>query len=371
MGPQIPQQRFRVIEIFFLLLLVALSYGFYRVMEPFVLNIFLAFIFTSVLFPVFEKIRGRLGGRAGIASFVMVLVVLIVVAVPVTVIAILVYSEAVAGYAAVLERLPGLTARLRGVSLLEWVAEVPILGQYADNLQTLDLSEMLRNGIRATSNFILTATQRSFVSASAAMVNFLLVLLLMFFMFYGGQDMVTRLYNALPIPNRELREIAEDARRTTTATLISTFLIGIMEGSYGVVLFLIFGLPSPFIWGVVIMVLSMIPLIGTNLILVPAGAILIVTGRVFAGISVIILGLAGVAVTQNVIKPKLLGDRTGLNPALALLATIGGIAWLGLIGFIVGPLLASLFIIIWQQFAKRYRTELSTKDIDPDESDGT
>ena len=63
----------------------------------------------------------------------------------------------------------------------------------------------------------------------------------------------------------------------------------------------------------------------------------------------IALGMAGVAITQNLIKPKLLGNRSGLHPALALLATIGGIMWLGLIGFLVGPLLASLFIVVWQQ----------------------
>ena len=104
-------------------------------------------------------------------------------------------------------------------------------------------------------------------------------------------------------------------------------------------------------------------------VLVPAGAILIVTGRVFSGITVIALGLAGVAITQNLIKPKLLGDRSGLNPALALLATIGGIMWLGLIGFLVGPLLASLFIVVWRQFGKRYQAELSTKDIETESPD--
>ena len=370
MDPKIPQPRIRVLEIFFLLLLVALTYGFYRVMQPFLLNLFLALIFTSVLFPSFEKLRSRLGDRAGLAGIIMVLLVFVVIAVPVTVIALLVYSEAVAGYAAVVERLPGLAARLNGVALLDWVAEVPILGQYADNLQTIELGELLRNAISATSNFILTATQRSFVSVSAALANFLLFLLVMFFMFYGGRAMATNISDVLPIPNRELREIADDARRTTTASLISTLLIGIIEGSYGAVLFLIFGLPSPFIWGVVIMVLSMIPLIGTNLVLVPAGVILIVTGRVFAGITMIALGLAGVTVTQNLIKPKLLGNRSGLNPALALLATIGGIMWLGLIGFLVGPLLASLFIVVWQQFGKRYRKELSMKDAEAESQDG-
>jgi predicted PurR-regulated permease PerM len=369
MDPQIPQPRIRVLEIFFLLLLVALTYGFYRVIKPFVLNIFLAFIFTSVLFPAFERLRRRLGERTGLASITMVLLVFVVIAIPVTFISILVYSEAVSGYAAFLERLPGLSVRLREIVLLDWIAEVPLIGQYTENLETVNLSQMLRNAVSTISNFILTATQRSFVSVSAAVANFLLVLLLMFFMFHGGHDVATRIYDVLPIPNRELREIAADARRTTTATLISTFLIGLIEGSFGTMLFLIFGLPSPVIWGLVIMVLSMIPLIGTNLVLVPAGAILIVTGRMFAGIAVIMLGLAGVAVTQNVIKPKLLGDRSGLNPALALLATIGGIAWLGLIGFLVGPLVASLFIVVWQQFAKRYRAELSEKDIEPDTLD--
>jgi predicted PurR-regulated permease PerM len=73
------------------------------------------------------------------------------------------------------------------------------------------------------------------------------------------------------------------------------------------------------------------------------------------------LGFGGVALTQNVVKPKLLGDRAGLHPGLVLLSTIGGIAWLGLIGFLVGPLLAALFIIVWEQFAKRYSQALSTK----------
>ncbi len=369
MDLQTPRQRIRVIEIFFLLLLVALSYGFYRVIQPFILNVFLAFIFTSVLFPRYEKLKSRLGDHAGLAGIIMVLLVFIVIAVPVTVIALLVYSEAVAGYAAVVEGLPGLATRLNDVAPLDWVSEVPFIGEYAANLQSVELGELLRNAISTTSNFILTATQRSFVSVSAALANFLLVLLLMFFMFHGGKTIATAIQDVLPIPDRELREIAEDTRRTTTATLISTFLIGIIEGSYGAILFLIFGLPSPFIWGIVIMVLSMIPLIGTNLVLVPAGAILIVTGRVFSGITVIALGLAGVAITQNLIKPKLLGDRSGLNPALALLATIGGIMWLGLIGFLVGPLLASLFIVVWRQFGKRYQAELSTKDIETESPD--
>lgn len=361
----------RVIEIFFLLLVVALSYGFYLVMRPFILNIFLAAIFTSVLFPAHSRLTRRLGGRRAVASLLLVLIVFVAVTVPVTIIAILVYSEAVSGYAAFVAEVPRLALELSSIDLLEWAREIPILSDYADELEPLQLSEMLRNAVGSISDFVLSATQRSFVSASTALANFLLVLLLMFFFFQSGHRLMMALYNVVPMPNRELREIAAETRRTTTATLISTLVIGVIEGGYGALLFLVFGLPSPFLWGIVIMILSMIPLIGTNLVLAPAGVILIATGRIWAGIIMILLGLGGVAVTQNVIKPKLLGDRSGLHPALALLATIGGIAWLGLIGFLVGPLVATLFLVVWQQFGIRYRHELEHRNEEASGLDST
>jgi len=353
--------RIRVIEIFFLLIVVGLSVGFFLVMRPFILDIFLAAVFTSVLFPAYNRLNRRLGGRPGLASLITVLLVFVVIAVPVSVVGILVYSEAIAGYNAVIEQVPGLAARLSRVSLLAWAADLPVIGDYIGDLESIELSEAFRDAVRAGSNFVISATQRSFVSTTSALINFLVVLLLMFFFFQSGRHLLASIYNVVPMPNRERREIAQETRRTTIATLISTLLIGVMEGTYGAVLFLIFGLPSAFLWGIIIMVLSMIPLIGTNLVLVPAGVMLIMADRVLAGVLMILLGLGGVAVTQNVVKPKLLGDRSGLHPALALLSTIGGIAWLGLIGFLVGPLIASLFLVIWQQFAIRYRHELSNR----------
>jgi predicted PurR-regulated permease PerM len=354
--------RIRIIELFFLLILIALTFGFYMVMQPFVLDIFLAAIFTAILFPAHERLVKRLSGRSTLASTIMVLMSFFVVVVPVGTIGVLVYSEAVQGYNAVINQLPSLSARISEISVMDWASGLPIIGDYLATLEPVDLSETLRNAVRTGSNFVLEAGQRSFVSVSAALINFIMVLILMFFFFETGRRLLATIYNIVPMPNRELREIAQETRRTTTATLISTLIIGLIEGSFGTILFAIFGLPSPFLWGIIITVLSMIPLIGTNLVIIPAGIILLITGRIFAGIALVVLGIGGVAVTQNVIKPKLLGDRSGLHPALALLSTIGGIAWLGIIGFLVGPLVAALFILLWQQFAKRYRSELATRN---------
>ena len=81
---------------------------------------------------------------------------------------------------------------------------------------------------------------------------------------------------------------------------------------------------------------------------------LIIMGDVGRGVGLIVVGVAGAMVSQNLLRPKLVGDRSGLHPALVLLATLGGLAWLGLVGFVIGPMLATLATIAWEQFASRH-----------------
>lgn len=362
------QPRIRVIELFFLLILVALTAGFYLVMRPFLLNIFLAAVFTSILFPFYERLRRRVGERSGLASLIIILGVLVGVAIPVIVIGTLVYTEAVDGYASLVDNLPALVDRYGDLSFLRGLESVPFVGDYIQSLEEIDFSEEIRSAVSSVSSTLLSITQRGLLTLGSTILNFVVILLLMFFFFLNGRGLMEYVFDIVPMPNEELQQIASETRKVTTATLISTIIIGLIEGTLGVVLFVIFGLGSPFLWGMIIVVVSMIPLIGTNLVIVPAGISLIIAGRPIAGILMILAGIAGVATTQNVIKPKLLGDRSGLHPALALLATIGGIAWLGIIGFLVGPLLATLFIVIWQQFGNRYRAELSTKSVSPETS---
>jgi predicted PurR-regulated permease PerM len=324
-------------------------------MAPFILDIFLAVVLANVFWRFFRRVLGWFGGRRIPAAFVAVLFAFVSIAIPVAVIGLLVYSEAAAGYAQLTSYLPTLDVPLVETPLYQWLSGLPLIGERITEFADLRPEQLIQEGLRISTDFFINLTQRSFTSVAQALVNFAVVLLLMFFFFLDGPRMVRGIYDAAPIENEELEGMVDEGLKTTSATLISTVIIGFMEGTFGTVLFLIFGIPSPFLWGVVIVILSMIPLIGTNLIIGPAGIIIAVLGRPFAGVFLVLLGFGGVAITQNLVKPKLMGDRTGLHPALVLLATIGGIAWLGIIGFLVGPVIASLFIEIWKQFAARYR----------------
>ncbi|MFP4425431.1 MAG: AI-2E family transporter [Spirochaetaceae bacterium] len=358
-----------MLEGVFILVLVAFSVAFYRVMAPFILDIFIALVLTNIFGGVYRWFLSVTGQRKRLSAALTLLVTIVTVAIPVTLVALLLYGEIAGGVANVQQWWPEIAATINSLTSVQSIDQLPLLSRFSEFLPDLDLTQIIRNAVTTGSNVIVALTQRSFANVTQAVFRGVIVLLLMFFFYLDGDRVVRKTYETIPLPKSEIEQITLETFNTTSATLISTVIIGLMEGTLAAVLFLIFGLPSPFLWGAITVVLSMIPLIGTNLILFPAGIIQIAMGRVVAGIIMLIGGAVGVAITQNLIKPKLLGDRSGLHPAIALLATIGGIAWLGLIGFLIGPVIASLFFVVWRQFGQRYRTLLETKEAFRDQSE--
>ncbi len=358
----IAKPRVHVVELSFLLILIGFTWAFYRVMAPFVLNIFLAVVFANICWKPYVRLRSALNNHAVPAAVITVVAAFFLVAIPLSMIGLLIYHEAVEGYARLQEMWPAINNGFDEIDVRHWLQRLPLVGALLEDGPTIELGEILRGAFEFSSSFVVEMSRRSFVSIAAALVNSVLILFLMFFLLLDWERIVQRLYAAIPLPDSYLHQLAGETLHTTAATLISTVFIGMIEGAYGAILFWIFGLPSPMLWGVVIMILSMVPLIGSNLILTPAGIILMLSGNVVAGLVLALLGYAGAALTQNLIRPKLLGDRTGMHPALVLLSTIGGIAWLGLIGFLIGPLIAALFTAVWSQFVRFYHSQYAGKD---------
>ncbi len=362
----------RVVELFFLLLVAAFAWAFARIMAPFFLNAFLALVFSGLGYGVFRRVENVVRNRPAAAA-ITVLGAFVVVAIPVGLIGLMIYSEAVGGYARVVEAWPDVSEQLLDFDVGDWLRNLPAIGGLITEAPEVEFAELVRSVFEVSSDFIVEISRRSFVNITSALLNVVVILFLMFFFFLDGPRLVKRIYEWVPLPDAYLQQLGEEALRTTSATLISTVIIGMIEGLYGALIFVVFGLPSPVLWGGVILILSMIPLIGANMVLTPAGIIVLLSGDVVSGLAIVALGYGGVLITQNIIRPKLLGDRSGLHPALVLLGTIGGIAWLGLIGFLVGPLLVSLFLAVWSQFAGYYRDQyLDKRDngIDPGNRDG-
>lgn len=126
-----------------------------------------------------------------------------------------------------------------------------------------------------------------------------------------------------------------------------------------IILFFLVGIPHPVVWGVVMAIFSMLPVVGSNTVIVPFAVFLLITGHWGKALVLLTAGTGLLTISTSILKPKIVGDRAGLHPAVIVLSTIGGVAWLGMVGFFIGPLIAALFIMVWTQYSERYKARIS------------
>ena len=146
--------------------------------------------------------------------------------------------------------------------------------------------------------------------------------------------------------------------RVTKATLKGTFLIGLIQGVMGAVAMAIAGIPNVFFWGLVMVVLSVIPALGPALVWLPASIILIVQGNTLSGILLMVFGIVVIGNIDNLLRPKLVGKDAQMPDLMILFGTLGGLAMFGMAGIIIGPIIAALFMTLWEIYGHSFNKML-------------
>ena len=164
-----------------------------------------------------------------------------------------------------------------------------------------------------------------------------------------------------PLPGSLEREIGEKFKEVSESAFLGTFLTAAAQGFLGGIAFLIVGFP-PLVWGVMMAVMSLIPLVGTFLIWGPAAAILLTAGRTGAGIFLVVWGVVVVGLSDNVLRPLLMQGKSQLHPLLIFFSLIGGIMAFGPLGILLGPLAIVLVIAMLKAYEEAARPFLEYMD---------
>jgi predicted PurR-regulated permease PerM len=180
------------------------------------------------------------------------------------------------------------------------------------------------------------------------MVMFSLMLYLLYFFIRDGYAIVDHIKSSLPIGDEIEEQIFRRFASVSRATLKGTLIVAIVQGSIGGVAFAALGIPGATLWGVVMILLSLLPVGGSMFVWVPAAIILFASGEVTKAIILVIIGALFIGLIDNLLRPRLVSRDTQMPDYLVLLATLGGLAMFGLSGFIVGPVIAALFITCWE-----------------------
>ncbi|MGF1615207.1 MAG: AI-2E family transporter [Gammaproteobacteria bacterium] len=337
---------------FFIGLLILVTLGFVGLLHELLLPIFWAATFAVLFHPLHVRVKDILKGRDTLAVPATMLIIVTAVLLPAFLIASAVIREAGKLYTKIQ------SGQIDMAASLAWLeAMMPEATERAAQMG-IDLS-----GIKHTlTNLALQASQQlgsTAISAGQEAVRFaamfFLMLYLLFFFLRDGGRLVQLIIHALPIGDERERLLLSKFAEVSRATVRGTLLVGIIQGMVGGLIFWLLGIEGAAFWGVIMMVLSLLPALGPALVWLPAAIILLASGALLKGAILIACGVLVIGLVDNLLRPILVGRDTKMPDYLVLLSTLGGLTVFGVSGFVIGPVLAALFLAVWTMFEAEHQ----------------
>jgi predicted PurR-regulated permease PerM len=339
---------------FLLALVIAISAAFLFTIRTFLMTLLVAAIFSGLAYPLYDYVRPRVGGSRPLAAGLTLLLTIVLFVAPLLGILTVVVKQAVritTTVKPVVERVIKEPTYLD--QQLQRIPGMAALTPYRDQIVT-------RTGdiVNTLGTFLVGSLSDATRGTVAFVFHAVLMLYAMFFLLMDGPAMLRAVLAHLPLRDAEKEQMKDRFLAMTRATVKGTIVIGIIQGTMSGLAFWAVGIPDALFWGVVMVVLSILPVVGGALVWVPACIILVATGQflkaaLLAGFCSLVVGSV-----DNILRPRLVGRDTKMHDLVILFSTLGGIITFGPLGFIVGPVLAGLFVTAWEIFAKSYRSAL-------------
>jgi predicted PurR-regulated permease PerM len=197
------------------------------------------------------------------------------------------------------------------------------------------------------------------------LLNFFVMLYVLFFLLRDGRQIAARATRALPLAPRQSRRLMDQFATVVRATVKGNVMVALVQGALGWLAFWVLGIAGALLWGAVMALLSLLPAVGAGLVWGPVAIYLIATGGVVQGIGLILWGVLVIGLVDNVLRPILVGKETRLPDYLVLVATLGGLAIFGINGFVIGPVIAAVFLVSWDLLAEAREQQSATPPAAP------
>ena len=334
----------------FVLLLVAVSAAFAWILWPFFAAVFWAAVLAILFTPLYRRLSKSMKDRRTLAALATLLIILVIVILPLTLVTGLLVQEGGSLYTRVKSGELNFVQYLQQImaALPTWVTVLLDrfgLGDFASVQGRLSAS--IAKSAQFVGTYALSVGQNAF----DFIVNFFIMLYLLFFLLRDGSELSNRAQAAVPLDEALQRNLSGKFIQVVRATVKGNIVIALVQGALGGLIFWILGVQAPVLWAVVMAFLSLLPAVGTALVWVPVAIYFLVTGAVWQGIVLIAFGVLVIGLVDNIARPVLVGKDTKMPDYVVLIATIGGMAIFGLNGFVIGPLIAAMFIAVWDVVA--------------------
>jgi|SRR5690554_5638718 len=340
----------------FLALVALVSAAFIWLLLPFYGALLWAAILATLFHPLQRRLVRQLDGRRTLAAALSVWACVCIVLIPGSILLSSLVVEAADFY----DRLDTRQGNLSGIVAQTYAA----LPSPATNLLvSLDLNDpaeieaRLRAVLSQSSQFIATQLLSIGQGTARFLVDVGVMLYVLFFLFRDGTRLTRLMRDAGPLSTRHMDRFMSKFSQVAQATVRGNFIIGLIQGVIGGLTFWLLGVEAALLWGAVMGVLSLLPAIGSFLIWGPVGLYMLMTGDYVKGAILLAVGTLIISMVDNLLRPALVGKELQLPDYVVLVSTLGGLTLFGINGFVIGPLIAALFVTVWAHLAEEKQVQ--------------
>ena len=303
-------------------------------------------LFLAIVFwPMHGRCR-RLVKRPSLAALATLMSIVVIVIVPLTLVSVSVVNEATALYQKVRsgQIVPGEWLQ-RGLDALPAWAHALLERIGVTDLSALGkrIGALLASSSQTITNSLVGIGQNTL----DFVVSFFIMLYVLFFLLRDGRELTALVTRAVPLRREQTRELLGQFVAVVRATVKGNVVVAIVQGALGGAAFWYLDVPGATLWGALMALLSLLPAVGAALVWGPVALWKLVSGEMAAGIGLVVWGTLVIGLVDNVLRPMLVGRQTKLPDWLVLVATVGGIGLFGLNGFVIGPVIAAMFLVAW------------------------
>jgi len=334
----------------FLFLLAAVTAAFVWILLPFFGAVLWAVALAILFTPLYRVLLGKMPGRRNLAALATLAICLVIVIIPLAVVAVSLVQEASL-----------VTQRIRSgeINFVRYLQQIiGVMPQWLlsllDRFGLGNLEAMLSRiaqGAAQTGQLIATQALNIGQNTFDFLVSFALMLYMLYFFVRDGAALSKTMREALPMARPHTHFLLNKFTNVIRATIKGNVAVAAVQGALGGLAFWVLGVQGALLWAVLMAFLSLLPAVGAALIWLPVAVYFLATGHVWQGMALIVFGVVVIGLVDNVLRPILVGKDTQMPDYIVLMSTVGGMALFGVNGFVIGPVVAALFMATWDLFA--------------------
>ncbi|NEX61024.1 AI-2E family transporter [Noviherbaspirillum galbum] len=335
----------------FLALLVIVTIAFGWILFPMYGAVFWATILAILFAPFQRHAVARLRGRKNLAALITLGFILVLVILPLALVGSALLKEGSQFYERIHSRQFDLGAYFHQ-------AMMALPGWMRGLLERFDLGDLssmqqkLSNSAAQGSQALAAHAVNIGQNTLDFLVNLTVMLYILFFFLRDGPQLARRIRQAIPLSTEHKQTLLSNFTTVIRATVKGNIAVAAVQGLIGGIAFALLGVQGALLWGFLMALLSLLPAVGAALVWAPVAIYFLLTGAIWQGVVLILVGVFVIGLIDNVLRPILVGKDTRMPDYVVLVSTLGGIALVGLNGFVIGPVVAALFIAAWDLFSQ-------------------